>query len=246
MIEIDIRKSENLFVMSAEGAVGAADFKSLGEAIDGYINEHDEIPSLVFRLNGLPHWKDLGALIAHFRLVKDHHRIIPKVAIVSDSGALAVIRPFVDQFTGAKIRRFPSNAFEDAVNWAAMAEDHPGSFEEIEGLPSDVIGIDARGLISGIDYAETLEPLVREKLKKHQKLKMLVVAGPYFDGYSAGAIWDDARFGLTHFTTFSKLALVTDHEWLRHAAKFFGAFIPADVMIFAMDEKKEAMEWIRT
>lgn len=127
-----------------------------------------------------------------------------------------------------------------------MEEDHPGSFMVIDGLPSDVVGIDARGLISSSDYGETLEPLVEAKLKLYDKLKMLIGAGPYFDGYSAGAVWDDARFGFSHLTTFSKLALMTDLEWLRHAAKLFGGLMPADVMVFSMKEIDDAKEWIKS
>lgn len=246
MINIDIKQSENVFVLSPEGSISANDFKTVASAIDTYINEHDAVPRLVFQIGGLPHWKDLEAMMAHFQLVKEHHKIVPKVAIVSDSGILALARVFVDRFTGAKIRRFPEDALEDAINWAAMEEDHPGSFIVLDGLPSDVIGIDARGLISGSDYHETLEPLVEARLKQHDKLKMLFIAGPYFDGYSAGALWDDARFGFSHLTTFSKLALVTDQEWLRHAAKLFGALLLTDVIVFSMKEIDDAKEWIKS
>jgi hypothetical protein len=246
MIDIEIKRAENIFILTPKGSISADDIRSCATTIDGYINEHDAVPSLVFHVSELPHWKDFEAMGAHFRLVKDHHNVVPKVAIVSDNSFLAVARVFVDLFTGAKVRRFPEDAFDDAVNWAAMVEDHPGSFMLIDDLPSDVIGIDARGLIGATDYRETLEPLVAGKIKKHDKLNLLMVAGPYFDGYSAGGIWDDARFGFSHFTTFSKMALVTDHEWLRHSAKFFGALMPTEVMVFSMSELDDAKEWIKT
>lgn len=245
MIDIETRRAENVFIMTPKGSITANDIKTVASTIDDYINEHDAIPSLVFRVSELPHWKDFEAMAAHFRLVRDHHKVVPKVAIVSDNSFLAVMRVFVDQFTGARVRRFPVDAFDDAVNWAAMKEDHPGSFIILEDLPSDVIGIDARGLIGAIDYRETLEPLVETKLKQHDKLKLLFVAGPYFDSYSAGALWDDARFGLSHITTFSKLALVTDHDWLRHSVKLFGALMPTEIMVFSMTELDDAKAWIR-
>jgi hypothetical protein len=246
MIDIETKRPENVFVVTPKGSISAEDFKTLGSTIDNYINEHDAVPRLVFRLSELPHWKDFEAMAAHFQLVKDHQKIIPKVAIVSDSSLLALMRVLVDQFTGARIRRFPEEAFDDAVNWAAMEGDHPGSFVLLDGLPADVIGIDARGLISATDYRETLEPLVSEKLKHHDKLKMLLVAGPYFDGYSASALWDDAKFGLSHLTTFSKLAVVTDEDWLHHSVKLFGAFMPTQVMVFPTNKLEEAKSWIRS
>ena len=70
--------------------------------------------------------------------------------------------------------------------------------------------------------------------------------GPDFEGYTAGAVWDDARLGLGHLTTFTKVALVTDIDWLRHSTKFFGHLTPAQVMVFDMDDMSDAEEWIRT
>ena len=244
MINIDIKRSENVFVLSLDGSVSSDDFRNVGSTIDTYINEHDATPRLVIQVSGVPHWENLEAMIAHFQLVRDHHKIVPKVAIVSDSNALALAHIFVDHFTGAKIRQFPEDALDDAINWVVMDEDHPGSFIVIEGLPSDIVAIDARGLISSTDYRDTLVPLVKAKLEQHENLKMLIVAGPYFDGYSAGAIWDDTWFGFSHLTTFSKVALVTDHEWLRHAAKLFGTLMPTDVMVFSMNEIDDAKDWI--
>jgi hypothetical protein len=246
MIDVEAKRSENVFILTPKGSISAEDIKTVASTIDVYINEHDAIPRLVFRLSQLPHWKDFEAMTAHFQLVKDHHKIIPKVAIVSDSSLLALVRVLVDQFTGARIRRFPEEAFDDAVNWAAMEGDHPGSFVVLDDMPPDVIGLDARGLIGSTDYRLTLEPLVEEKLKQHEKLKMLLVAGPYFDGFSAGALWDDAKFGLTHLTTFSKLALVTDEDWLHHSIKLFGALMPTEVMVYPMKKLDEAKTWITT
>lgn len=228
------------------GAITSEDFEKCALEIDNYINKHDAVPSLVFSVAGFPHWKNFDAMNAHFRLVKNHHNVVPKVALVSDNKLLALARIFVDQFTGARIRRFPEFALDDAINWAAMEADHPGSFIVIDDLPSDTVGIDARGLIGATEYRDTLEPLVDSKLKEHEKLKLLVIAGPYFDGYSAGALWDDARFGLNHFTTFSRMALVTDHDWLRHSAKMFGILMPTEVMVFGTKELEDAKVWIRS
>jgi hypothetical protein len=55
MIDIDIRRAENVFVLRPQGAISADDFKSVASTIDGYINEHDAVPRLVFRLDELPH-----------------------------------------------------------------------------------------------------------------------------------------------------------------------------------------------
>ena len=244
MLAVDIRAAENVFVVTPDGAITVDDIAGFNDRINTYINTHDQVPNLVVHASSLPHWKNFHALAAHFKFIKNHHTIVQKVAIVSDSKLLWLARIFVDHFTGAKVRRFPETAFDDAVGWVQMEDDHPGELVAIEGLPDDVIAFDAKGLITAQDYRNTLVPLVKTKLKAHDKLKLLFVVGDWFDGYSAGALWDDARFGVSHFTTFSKMALVSDVEWVRHSAKLFGPLMPTEVMVFHNSEIADAKSWI--
>lgn len=245
MIATDIKERENIIVATPDGGITADDITAFAEKIDTYINSHDMVPNLVFHVHKLPHWKDFHALSEHLKLVKDHHRIVKKVAVVTDSRLISLARVLVDRFTGAKVRRFPELALDDAINWAQMEEDHTGEFMVVEGLPDDVVALDARGMITSVDYEKSLIPLVEEKLKRHDKLKVLLVAGTYFDGFSEGAMWDDARFGMSHLTTFSKMALVTDVDWLRRSAKLFGMLLPTELMVFDLADLEDAKEWIK-
>jgi hypothetical protein len=244
MLNVDIRDRANIVIVTPDGPIKAADIGKMAEQINGYINEHDRVPNLVIVAKSLPHWSNFEALGEHLNFVKNHHQIVRKVALVSDSKLLWLARTVVDRFTGAKVRRFTVEALDDAVAWAEIEEDHPGGIVEIGGLPDDVIGLDFKGLITSRDYTETLVPLVTNKIKKHDKIKLICVLGDYFDGYSAGAMWDDLRFGLGHLATFSKLALVTDEDWIRHGAKFFGSLMRTEIMVFHNSELGEAKSWI--
>lgn len=244
MLQIDIRARDNVFIVTPEGQISTDNIKELATKVDGYINETDQVPNLVLHAKGTPHWADFNALKKHLHFIKGHHQVVKKVAIVSDSKLLWLAKSIVDYFVGAKVRRFSEDAIDDAIAWAQIEDDHPGSFVEIEGLPRDVIGIDIKGLITSQDYTDTLIPLIAQRENAQNKLKMICVLGDYFDGYSPGAMWDDLRFGLSHMTTLSKLALVTDLEWLRNGTKFFGMLMPTDVMVFDLAELDDAKVWI--
>ncbi|MFW2348864.1 STAS/SEC14 domain-containing protein [Qipengyuania sp.] len=73
-----------------QGALAKADFDRLAETIDTRINETDRVPNLVICLDGLPHWDSLGALTRHFHFVKEHQKIVKKVAVVGDAALLAL------------------------------------------------------------------------------------------------------------------------------------------------------------
>jgi len=244
MLNVDIKDRANIVVVSPDGPLQAADIDNMAEQINAYINEHDRVPNLVIYAKSLPHWANFDALGKHLKFVENHHEIVKKVALVSDSKLLWLAKILVGHFIGAKVRRFTEEAYDAAVAWAEVEEDHPGGIVQIDDLPDDVIGLDFKGLITSQDYSKTLVPLVKEKLKGYDKIKLICVLGDYFDGYSAGAIWDDLRFGLGHLTTFSRLALVTDEDWLRHGAKFFGLLMHTEVMVFRNSELDEAKTWI--
>ncbi len=246
MFETTIDREHNLIIATAEQTLSEADFEGLSDCINEYINTTDRAPGIVLHAAQFPHWKNAAAMVAHFKLVRDHQKVLPKVALVSDNSTLASMPALVDFFVQAKIRHFQEQDFDKAVSWARLTDNDDTAVRMIEGLPADVLAYELIGTVSSRDYEEILGPLVKEKLKKHDKLKVLVVAGDGFDGATAGALWDDARLGLRHLTGFSKIALVSDIRWLRQASKLFGPMMPGQLHVFDLDQREEAIAWIKS
>ncbi|MEM6462271.1 MAG: STAS/SEC14 domain-containing protein [Pseudomonadota bacterium] len=246
MIETSTDNEKNLIIATARDTLAEKDFEAFSDTINAYINETDRVPSLVLKTESFPHWKNTAAFQAHFKLVRDHQKILPKVAIVSDNAALSVMPTLVDVFVGAKLRHFPASEFEKAVSWAARVDDDTAAIKMIDDLPADVIAYEVTGTLTSREYREVLTPLVEEKLKVHDKIKILVVLGDGFDGATASAMWDDMWLGLGHIMAFSKLAIVSDIDWVRHSTKFFGPLIPAQVLVFETARLDDAKAWIKT
>lgn len=119
----------------------------------------------------------------------------------------------------------------------------------INGLPDNTLGFSAKGNVTSEDYETVLIPAVEEKLKTHDKIRLLYHLGDEFKKFEAGAMWDDAKVGLTHITEWEKIAIVTDVNWIQQAGKIFGLAIetkavPGDVKVFHNSELEEAKEWI--
>ncbi|MEK6205359.1 MAG: STAS/SEC14 domain-containing protein [Amylibacter sp.] len=51
-----------------------------------------------------------------------------------------------------------------------------------------------------------------EKIRMPGQIKLLYWCGKEFEGFTAGAMWDDTRFGLMHLGGFLKIAFVTGVE----------------------------------
>jgi hypothetical protein len=116
-------------------------------------------------------------------------------------------------------------------------------FKLIEGLPPDVIGIEAIGKVTHVDYKSFLIPKVEAMIAKGP-VRLLYVAGQAFEGYELEALWDDAAFGVKHWRDFSRIAVVADQTWLRAAVTMFKPFFPCEVRLFNLDDLAAAKSWI--
>ncbi len=117
-------------------------------------------------------------------------------------------------------------------------------FELIDGLGDGVVGVRASGKVSSEDYANVLDPAVAKATAGGKKARLLYELGSDFEGYEAGAVFADAKLGMGSFSSFSKIAVVTDTDWIRHAVHLFGPLIPGDVRVFATSESSAARTWI--
>lgn len=125
-----------------------------------------------------------------------------------------------------------------------MSKSQMGHFEIIEGLPADVLAVEAKGHITRAAYEDVLIPQVEAKIAQEGKVKLLYVIGEAFDGFSAGAAWDDTRVGLMHLADFARIAVVSDVDWVRMGVKMFAPLLPAAVRVFHLAELDAAKDWI--
>lgn len=244
MLRITEDVARNCLLLEPSGAISRKDLDTLTARFDGYVNAQDRIPNLVVRAVSFPTWTDFAALVRHLRFIREHHRMVRKVALVSDARALDIAPRIAGHFVSADIRHFAAGDFDAALDWVAEPEEEAPAVAVLDGLPDDVVGLDAEGVIEARDYDEVIAPLIERKLKEFDRVKLLYRVGRRFERYTPGAIWSDTRIGLKHFTRFSKIALVSDVPWIRHAVRLFAPMIPAEVHVFGDDEMAAAKVWI--
>lgn len=116
--------------------------------------------------------------------------------------------------------------------------------ELIEGLPGNALGLQAKGEVTGEDYERVVIPAVHELREREQKIRLLYLLGPEFEGFTAGAMWDDAKVGLEHPFSWERIALVSDDDGYRRLFKSMGFLIPATVKVFGVTELEQAKAWI--
>ncbi|MGK7954077.1 MAG: STAS/SEC14 domain-containing protein [Crocosphaera sp.] len=107
-----------------------------------------------------------------------------------------------------------------------------------------VLFLEAEGKVTGDDYQLAIIPALENKLKQHQKIRLLYELGNHFSGFDLLGIWEDFKLGLKHWSDFEKIALVSDIQWIRIVTKLFGWILPYPVKVFHNDKLSQAEEWI--
>jgi hypothetical protein len=56
-------------------------------------------------------------MAAHFRFVRDHHKLVRRIAVVTDSPMGKAAQHLASHFVAAEIRQFPAGQAEAAKQW---------------------------------------------------------------------------------------------------------------------------------
>lgn len=117
----------------------------------------------------------------------------------------------------------------------------------IEILPEssgNLLAVMAHGEVTHEDYTGVLIPHLEEIIGRHGKARLLYAFADDFTGFTLGAMWDDGAFGLTHLSSFDKVAVVTDVGWIRAGVTMFGPLMSGRMRLFAAADLDAARSWI--
>ncbi len=98
------------------------------------------------------------------------------------------------------------------------------------------------GKLEAEDY-DFFVPEIERQIEQYGKLNMLVELID-FHGWTAGAAWEDTKFGVRHFNDLQKLAIVGDKSWEKGMAYFCKVFTTAEVRYFDVSERDAAISWL--
>ena len=119
--------------------------------------------------------------------------------------------------------------------------------EPITDLPSGMLGFRASGKLTSDEYRQMIEPIYAT-LERGEKLNIYFELADDFHGLDPGALLQDVKaagsIGLKHRSSWQRMALVTDKDWVRHGASAFGWLAPGELRLFDLAERDTARAWM--
>jgi hypothetical protein len=122
----------------------------------------------------------------------------------------------------------------------------PIGFDEIqlEKSPAgNIVTLKFNGKVSKADYEEFV-PRIEYLMEGDAKIRLLIELHD-FEGWTAGAMWEDTKFAARRFNDIERIAVVGEARWERGMVAFIKPFTMATVKYFDMQDANRARQWIR-
>ena len=117
------------------------------------------------------------------------------------------------------------------------------SIQIVHPEQGNLLKVTITGKLQGEDY-DAFAPAVERLIEREEKIRVLVILRD-FDGWSAGALWEDIKFDAKHFNDIERVAIVGDEKWEKGMAAFCKPFTTANVKYFDITDTAAAESWVR-
>ena len=97
MVEVELDEHGVAFV-KPQGKLTKEDFEAIAEVVDPFIEKRGHLTGLVIEAESFPGWEDFAGLVSHIRFVGEHHKVIDRIALISDARVADIAPKIADHF----------------------------------------------------------------------------------------------------------------------------------------------------
>lgn len=117
MLGVELNEDNKIAYLEPGEELTKHDFESAAKIIDPFIEQHGKLHGIIIHVEVFPGWDSFSALITHFKFIKEHHKALSHVALVTDSPLGGLGELIASHFISAEIRAFPYDEMDEAKNW---------------------------------------------------------------------------------------------------------------------------------
>ena len=111
-------------------------------------------------------------------------------------------------------------------------------------MPAGTLGYEAVGEVEDDDWEETVEPVLRQEIADGRKLRLLYLLGSGAREVEGDAVKADTGFRARHASSFERVAVVSDEDWMRPALRALSFLMPGKAKGFRVAELDDAKAWL--
>ena len=114
----------------------------------------------------------------------------------------------------------------------------------ITDMPAGTIGFEAVGEVEDDDWEETVEPMLRQEIAAGRNVRLLYLIGTRAREVEGDAMSADTGFRVRHATSYERVAVVSDEDWIRPALRALSFLLPGKAQGFRVRDLAKAKAWL--
>jgi hypothetical protein len=111
-------------------------------------------------------------------------------------------------------------------------------------MPVGTIGFEAIGEVEDDDWEKAVEPVLRREIAEGRDLRLLYLLGPESREIEGDAMTADTGFRTRHATSYERVAVVSDEDWMRPALRALSFLLPGKAKGFRVRDLDAAKAWL--
>ena len=114
----------------------------------------------------------------------------------------------------------------------------------MKDMPAGTIGFEAVGEVEDDDWEKSVEPVLRQEIAEGRDVRLLYLLGLKAHEIEGDAMTADTGFRARHATSFDRVAVVSDEDWMRPALRALSFLMPGKARGFHVRELEDAKTWL--
>lgn len=114
----------------------------------------------------------------------------------------------------------------------------------ISDMPLGTIGFEAVGEVEDDDWEEAVEPVLRQEIADGRKVRLLYLLGAQARDVDREAMAAETGFRARHASSFDRVAVVSDEDWVRPAVRALSFLLPGEARGFRVHDLAAAKAWL--
>lgn len=114
----------------------------------------------------------------------------------------------------------------------------------IDDMPAGTFGFEAVGDVDDDDWEDVVEPVLRREMANGHKLRLLYVMGTAAKDVDGDAVSKDLGFRARHASSFERVAVISDEDWVRPALRGLSFLLPGKAKGFRVHDLQSAKSWL--
>lgn len=112
-----LNRRKGVLTIKPKGELDRGQFELITREVDSYLKGRHRLNGVLLEAAHFQGWQNFAALSTHLKFIKNHHRSVEKIAVVTGDAVMNVIPRIAEHFIRAEVKVFKAAQRSQALHW---------------------------------------------------------------------------------------------------------------------------------